>query len=341
MTQLSTGSSIGALRSDNGGEYLSTEFVNYLKSKGIQHELTVPNAPEQNGVSERINRTLMESARSMLSHAGLQNNFWAEAVATAAYVRNRSPASTLSEGVTPYQKWYGHKPNLEHLRVFGCTAYAHVPDGQRQKLDKKAKKFRFVGYSIQSKGYRLLDEDTKRILVRRDVVFNESNFGEKLLLNDEGSVESLEISCEQSKNAETVPNHGQEHASQDQINQEQFEERTIRRSERHRCPPVRYGCDEYVDLAAESEVHHVAYLSQVSEPTSLKEALQSKNAREWKQAADIEYNALVENKTWDLVEPPVGCKPIGCRWLFKVKHRSTGEIEKYKGSQGLLADIWD
>ena len=324
-----TGSSIGALRSDNGGEYLSTEFVNYLKCKGIQHELTVPNTPEQNGVSERMNRTLMESARSMLSHAGLQNNFWAEAVATAAYVRNRSPTSALSEGVTPYQKWYGRKPNLEHLKVFGCIAYAHVPDSQRRKLDKKAKKFRFVGYSIQSKGYRLLDEDTKRVLVRRDVVFNESNFGEKMLVNDEGSVESLEVSCKQGYNPETVPNHSQEQVGQDQ--DEQIEERTIRRSERRRCPPVRYGCDEYVDLAAESEVRHVAYLSQVSEPISLKEALQSKNARDWKQAADTEYNALVENKTWDLVEPPVGCKPIGCRWLFKVKHTSTGEIEKFKG----------
>ena len=153
-----TGSSTGALRSVNGGEYLSTEFVIYLKSKGIQHELTVPNTPEQNEVLERMNRTSMESARSMLSHAGLRNNFWAEAVATAAYVRNRSPISALSEDVPPYQKWYGHKPNLEHLKVFGCIAYAHVPDSQRQKLDKKAKKFCFVGYSIQSKGYRLLDE---------------------------------------------------------------------------------------------------------------------------------------------------------------------------------------
>ena len=72
-------------------------------------------------------------------------------------------------------------------------------------------------------------------------------------------------------------------------------------------------------------------MSQVSEPVSLKEALQSKNAREWKQAADTEYHALVKNKIWDLVEPPTGCKPIGCRWLFKVKHMSTGEIEKFKG----------
>ena len=84
-------------------------------------------------------------------------------------------------------------------------------------------------------------------------------------------------------------------------------------------------------MASEIEVHHLAYVSQVFEPVSLKEALQSKKARDWKQAADKEYHALVENKTWDLVEPPMGCKPIGWRWLFNVKHTSTGEIKKFKG----------
>ena len=324
-----SGNSIGALRSDNGGEYLSTEFVEYLKTKGIRHELTVPNTPEQNGVSERMNRTLLESARSMLSHAGLQSHFWAEAVVTAAYVRNRSPTSALSENVTPYHKWYGRKPDLEHLRVFGCAAYAHVPDAQRQKLDKKAKKFRFVGYSIQSKGYRLFDECTKRVFVRKDVVFNESDFGENAPKGGEGPIEALEVSPAQDNQPETVPNH-----HDDQVEREGSEEQTVsevRRSERRRYPPIRYGCDEYADIAAEREVHHLAYVSQVPDPVSLREALQSKNAQEWKQAADVEYSALVENKTWDLVDLPTGCQVIGCRWLFKVKHTSTGEIEKFKG----------
>ena len=85
-----------------------------------------------------MNRTSIESARSMLSHVGLQNNLWAETVATAAYVRNRLPTFALSKDVALYQKWYGHKPNLEHLKVFGCVAYAYVHNAQRQKLDKKA-----------------------------------------------------------------------------------------------------------------------------------------------------------------------------------------------------------
>ena len=79
---------IGKLRTDNGGEYLSQEFEVYLKSKGIKHELTVPYSPEKNGVAERMNRTLAESAQAMIAHAGLSNSYWAEAIATAAYIRN-------------------------------------------------------------------------------------------------------------------------------------------------------------------------------------------------------------------------------------------------------------
>ena len=146
---------IRKLRTDNGDEYVSKEFEAYLKSKRILHEVSVPHSPEQNGVAERMNRTLMESARSMLSHAGLSNRYWAEAVATAAYIRNRTPTAAFKEEQTPYERWYGKRPNVSHLKVFGCMAFAHIPDAQRQKLDKKSEKLRFVGYSIRSKGYRL------------------------------------------------------------------------------------------------------------------------------------------------------------------------------------------
>ena len=119
----------------------------------------------------------MESARAMIAHAGLPNSYWAEAVATAAYIRNQTPTTAIEEDKTPYERWYGRKPNLSHLKVFGCMAYAHVPDALRQKLDKKAEKLRSVGYSRNSKGYRLLDEKTQKVIVRRDVTFNETDFG--------------------------------------------------------------------------------------------------------------------------------------------------------------------
>ena len=188
------GSTIGVLRSDNGGEYITGEFESYLKLKGIHHELTVPHTPEQNGVAERMNRTLMESARSMLAHAGLPHCYWAEAVSTAAYLKNRTATTAFEKVATPYERWYGRKPNISNLRVFGCMAYAHIPDSQRTKLDKKAEKMRFVGYSIQSKGYRLLDEKTRNVLVRRDVVFNETDFGQP---HPEARKESLVVEMDE------------------------------------------------------------------------------------------------------------------------------------------------
>ena len=116
------GLNIGTLRSDNGGEYLSKEFRAYLKSKG---QLTVPHSPEQNGVAERMNRTLMEMA-----HAGLPDKYWTEAVDVAAYIRNRTSTSSIKGYKTPLQVWSGEKPNIGHLKVFGYTAFAHIPDTQ-------------------------------------------------------------------------------------------------------------------------------------------------------------------------------------------------------------------
>lgn len=133
------------MRTDNGGEYVSKEFEEYLKSRGINHELTVPYSPAQNGVAERMNRTLMESARTMIGYAGLSESYWGEAVATAAYIRNRVPTRALKEKMSPYQKWYGRSADLSHLKVFGCVAFAHIPDCKRNKVDKKAEKMRFIG----------------------------------------------------------------------------------------------------------------------------------------------------------------------------------------------------
>jgi transposase InsO family protein len=136
---------------------MSAEFQNFLKENGIHHETTVPHSPQQNGIAERMNRTLQEAALSMILHAGVSKSFWAEAVCSAAYIRNR--VITTATGVTPYERWYGKKPDVSNFRVFGCTAYAHVPDSSRQKLDQKAVKMRFVGYSLTQKGYRLYDEN--------------------------------------------------------------------------------------------------------------------------------------------------------------------------------------
>ena len=114
MVENATGQKVQNLRTDNGGEYVSKNFRKFCASKGIFHQFTNPYAPEQNGISERLNRTLVESAKSMLFYAKMPLNFWAEAVNTAAYLHNISPTSSLKDN-TPYECWFGRKPNVSNL----------------------------------------------------------------------------------------------------------------------------------------------------------------------------------------------------------------------------------
>lgn len=126
LVEKQTGKRIKILRSDNGREYITKELENYLKKTGIKHQYTIRYTPEQNGVAERENRSIVERAKSMLFGAELPKVYWAEAVATAVYLLNRSPNSSI-ERKMPEELWSGSTPSLDHLRVFGCTAYAHVP----------------------------------------------------------------------------------------------------------------------------------------------------------------------------------------------------------------------
>ena len=159
-------------RTDNGLEFCSTEFDNFCKSEGIIRHRTTVGTPQQNGVAERMNRTLLERVRSMLSSSGLSRNFWAEVAYTACYIINRSPASALSMK-TSKEMWTGRPADYSVLRIFGCPAYAHVRDG---KLDPWAKKCIFIGYAYGVKGYRLwcIEPGSQGFLVSRDVIFHET-----------------------------------------------------------------------------------------------------------------------------------------------------------------------
>ena len=165
------------IRSDNGGEYISYKVRDLLKSKGIIHQFTVPYCPEQNGVAERKNRSLQEMANCMIIQSKLEKCFWAEAILTSNHLQNRM-STKLIKNKTPYELWFGKKPNLNYLRTFGCRAYAHLPKIKRHKMDTKAKAYRFIGYSEVAKGYRLLDEKDKTVIVSRDVEFIESEYGD-------------------------------------------------------------------------------------------------------------------------------------------------------------------
>ncbi|KAL4379471.1 hypothetical protein GQ457_02G032120 [Hibiscus cannabinus] len=163
---------IKSLRSDRGGEFTSNEFNDFCKANGIRRPLTVPRSPQQNGVAERKNRTILNMARSMLKAKNMPKEFWAEAVSCAVYLSNRSPTKNV-DNVTPQEAWSGRKPSVRHIRVFGSIAYAHVPDQGRLKLDDRSSKYVFIGYDSNSKGYKLFNPSNGRIVISRDVEFDE------------------------------------------------------------------------------------------------------------------------------------------------------------------------
>ena len=170
-----TGKNIKILRSDGGGEYVSGDFKAYLKSKGIIHEMTNAYTPPENGVAERLNRTLVERARKMMADANLGKSTWMYAIRHAAYLRNLSPTRSLSNNLTPYEAWTGNKPSVSTLRIFGCKAYMHIPDKHRVKLDPKSLECVHLGYSLNKKAYILWDSKTKKIHESRDVNFDEGS----------------------------------------------------------------------------------------------------------------------------------------------------------------------
>ena len=170
-----TGRKVRIIRSDRGGEYLSNALSKYLKHQGIVHELTAAYTPHQNGISERFNLTILNLVRSMLSHRGVPKCFWAEALATAVHIRNRVTSSTLPPNMTPYHIWKNATPDVSYFRVFGCKCWYTVPKFEVQKLDPRGRVAIFVGYAENSKAYKVIDFETRKVVVSRDVLFDEAD----------------------------------------------------------------------------------------------------------------------------------------------------------------------
>lgn len=158
------------LRADNGREYVNYKFQNFCKNKGIRLQLTIPYNLQLNGVAERMNRTLVDKARTMIIDSGLPKMMWGEAIYNATYGRNRSPTTNLSK--TPIELWENKKPNMSNLKIFGCNAYRQIPNVLRKKLDPKGQKLIMVGYATNTT-YRLWDSENKKIVLDRNVKFDE------------------------------------------------------------------------------------------------------------------------------------------------------------------------
>jgi transposase InsO family protein len=354
---------IKVFRSDNGGEFISKGLRRFLKEHGIEKQTSTPYRPQQNGVAERANRTIVEMARSMLHAQNLKKSFWAEAVVNAVYTRNRCPTRTLPS-ITPQEAWSGRKPCISHMRVFGCIAYAMVPDEKRGKLDAKGTKCLFLGYCEGTKAYRLMDVGTKKIIKCRDVVFMEdcmsvSNDLEmrpsgrietpKVVVMDESSKslwynndatngierEEKEVGDAQGTNQEdngetpkqvcsSTPNMSNEASASVGEEGQPLEERRYPLRERR---PLGEWWISHIEPQHDEEHANVASFD---DPQTLSEAMQSEDANKWEDAMTEEYESLMSKGTWELAPLPKTRKSIGCKWVFRTKRNALGEVTRHK-----------
>ncbi|KAE8661751.1 hypothetical protein F3Y22_tig00113724pilonHSYRG00184 [Hibiscus syriacus] len=287
MMETQTGRKIKCLRTDNGGEYKNDPFLKVCEEEGIVRHFTVRGTPQQNGVAERMNRTLVEKVRCMLSNAGLGKEFWAEALVYACHLVNRLPSTAIG-GKTPLEKWFGvPATDYDSLHVFGSTAYYHVKES---KLDPRAKKAIFMG--ITSGDFRKIGADRWN---SQKVEFEGSKFVPTSKENDVDSPMVEEESDEEEVQTQEPP--------------QQHESIALRKGKRTIRQPARYA--DMVSFASPITIDDV--------PATFNEAVQSSEHKKWRIAMNEEMQSLQKNQTWKLASLPKGKKAIGCKWVYAKK----------------------
>uniref|UniRef100_A0ACD5Z493 Uncharacterized protein n=1 Tax=Avena sativa TaxID=4498 RepID=A0ACD5Z493_AVESA len=307
---------IKILRTDRGGEYTSGILDDFCKEHGIVHQYTLAYTPQQNGVAERRNRTLMDMVRSMMAYSDLPLSFWGEALHTAVYLLNNSPSKAIN--ATPYELWKGRKPSLRNLAVWGCNAQIRAPSQLRTKLQPKSTPGIFIGYSQGSNGYRFYDPEKKKLVESRDAVFLDQDTPRRA---KRARVELLAAPTESNVQMNNNNPSDQENSNNNDINDTPSASMP-RRSGRNSHTP--YLDDYFVFLG---EVHSKTL---EEEPKSYKEAMASPESNLWMDAMYEELNSMNKNKVWELVTLPKDRKPIGSKWIFKRKLNASGKVEKYK-----------
>ncbi|KAH9654970.1 hypothetical protein KPL70_022170 [Citrus sinensis] len=324
---------IKRLRTDNGLEYCSKDFDEFCREKGIARHRTVRHTPQQNGLAERMNKTLVEKVRCMLFSANLSKHFWAEAVTTAAYLINRSPSSALNFR-TPQEVWSGKPPDLSNLRIFGSPAYAHINQG---KLEPRAIKGIFIGYPEGVKGYRIwcIDGKPSRIIVSRDVVFDEGSMLQQkveteLTISEQPANHKPNLEVELTDDHKDTDEESKSYDSKSRSSEMNNYQLARDREMRVIKLPKKYGIADLISYAL-----NVAEEVIGEEPNSYKQAMNSRDKTKWLSAMEEEISSLKKNNTWILVRKPEDRKLVGCKWIFKLKDGAT--MVKYSSIRVLLA----
>lgn len=181
---------IKTFRSDNGLEFINKNVSEILMKYGVEHQRSVAYCPEQNGSAERQNRTVVEAMRTILQTRNFKQELWAEAANSAVHILNLTGNSTLKD-VSPYELWFGRKPKIDDLHIFGEEVYTYIPDIKRKKLNSKGDFGVFVGYGENVKGYRIWHPETNNIKIEIDVQFTGRIYDTKTKENDKNDYQLI------------------------------------------------------------------------------------------------------------------------------------------------------
>lgn len=275
----------------------------------------------------------MNMVRSMISEKRVPKTFWPEAVNWTIHILNRSPTFAV-RNMTPEEAWSGIKPSVEYFRVFGCISHVHVPDSKRTKLDDKSQICILLGVSEESKAYRLYDPISQRIIISRDVVFEEDKSWDWDKKYEEAIACDLEWGDREEKVVEIDRNVGRSESNSDANIEEgenfssdsPAEESSPSSNEgRIRRPPAWMQDYETGEGLSEEEVQLAMFAT--ADPIHFDDAVKSEK---WRKAMDVEIEAIKRNDTWELTELPEGGKKIGVKWVYKTKFNENGEVDKHK-----------
>lgn len=277
-------------RSDRGTEYVNNELQTFFKEKGIKIQLTCPDSPQQNGVAERLNRTLSDAIRAQLLAHELPDCLWSEALHYTVYTFNRLPRKGLDQ--SPVEMFYQTTVEKQFIE-FGHPCYVSTRKIKRTKLSERAVPMRFVGIDDASKGFRVWDG--RKVWVERNVRLTSSHGPTLMEYQDRTSIPG-----DLQKSKPTIPPS----------------DRILRSSERLKNKNA-------LDSA-------LRVIQSGTEPSTYKQAISCEDAHHWKEAINKELIACKKNKTWIKTSMPNDRKVIGCRWVFKIKRNGKGEIATYK-----------
>ena len=297
---------MGALRADGGREFVSIKLRDFCKERGIQIRYATPYLHEENGLAEQGWRTLVTMKDALLIDSELPIDFWAEAMETANYLRNRLPTKTRGHGeVIPEEKWSGSRQNLSHLRIFGSEVLVDIPKEKRIKTDiQHVWRGILIGYSNKTnKHYQAWAPETKQVIVVSDLFIDESVQGAKLLLDW-----PLETGSNSKRKATGEPKP---------------------RGRPRKMPILQQNPIPVVE--SKQAMSMAESTSKIYEPNTYDEAISDPiHGRRWREAIEEELQNLEDHHMWEYKQLPHNRKAIGSKWVFKVKYHPDGSVARFK-----------